>query len=333
LERDIHCERCGGSGFIYTYQKDITVTQTVGVNDTSGIIEVSKEYEEAHLEMVCDHEGKNYNAEKTGVFISLSNPPRKGIYLFVVMSMDIVKKLDTADCESAGGGYYRISGLQSRRAGIDGIYYSAPGDVVKIGTITDTTGKEYQARELRLDMFYIETPDELVEPVIVKDVSYIPPFIFALSSQEISKADAEAMVQVQGEAVLTFPYNLNVGEGDILTAFAGSYPQKDIMTRVEGADDTIGAYFVMDISSCIGKKRDYIKGKDYILAGTNRIKWLCDDAPLYGEAYSISYSIYPTYRVVKSIPQIRTSENQRLPKKAIVKLFSTYAENKRINQQ
>jgi hypothetical protein len=89
----------------------------------------------------------------------------------------------------------------------------------------------------------------------------------------------------------------------------------------------------MDIVSCTGLRREYRKGADYILAGTNRIKWLCGDAPEPGEAYSIAYHICPTYKVVKSIPQVRTSENQRLPKKAVVKLYATHGEKRGVNRQ
>jgi hypothetical protein len=339
MQPDPHCERCGGLGIFYTYQKNFIVTQTVGINDNSGIIEVLPEYEGAALIDVFDYDGKKYPAEKTGVYISLDSPVDKGTYLYVVMSMDTLKKLDEAACEDAGGGYYRVNGLRSRRAGIDGLYQTAPGDIEKIAVIIDADGREYHPKELRADMFYIEPlkigneVQEIAEPLTAKGIEYVPPFVFALLSQNLSKSDAEEVVNAQGDAILTFPYNCDVGDDDVLTALAGTYTQKETVNRVEGVDDVVGAYFVMDIVSCIGIDREYRKGTDYILAGTNRIKWLCEDAPAPGEAYSITYQINPTYRVVKSIPQVRTSENQRLPKKAVVKLYGTYGEKRGVNRQ
>jgi hypothetical protein len=183
-------------------------------------------------------------------------------------------------------------------------------------------------------MFYIEPlEEEIAEPLTVKNVEYVPPFIFALLSQNLSKADEEAAASVQGDAVLTFPYTCDVGEDDVLTVLAGTYTQKEVVNRVDAEYDVIGAYFVMDIVSCIGVNREYKKGVDYILAGTNRLKWLCEDAPEHGGAYSITYQICPTYIVVKSIPQVRTGENQRLPKKAVVKLYGTYGEMRGVNRQ
>jgi hypothetical protein len=315
------------------------VTQTIGVTDTSGIIEVSQEYEGATLMDIFDYSGKKYAAEKTGVYISLDSPADKGAYLYVVMSMETIKKLDEAECEDAGGGYYRVNGLRFRRAGIDGLYQTAPGDIEKIDVVIDAGGRAYHPKELRADMFYIEPlkigdeVQDIAEPLTAKGIEYVPPFVFALLSQNLSEPDATAVVSAEGDAMLTFPYNCDVGEDDVLTVLAGTYTKKEVVPRVEGADDVIGAYFVMDIVSCIGLHREYRKGIDYILAGTNRIKWLCEDAPDPGEAYSITYHICPTYKVVKSIPQVRTSENQRLPKKAVVKLYATHGEKRGVNRQ
>jgi hypothetical protein len=339
MEPDPHCERCAGTGIFYTCQKEMIVTQTAGVADNSGIIEVSEEYANAALVEIYDYAGNKYAAEKMGIYIRLYTRAPKGQYLYIVMKLNILKKLDEAACENAGGGYYRVSGLRSRRAGIDGLYQTAPGDIEKIGLIVDAAGREYKAKEFRTDMFYIEPPEaggeilEIAEPLTAKAVEYIPPFIFALLSQNLSKADEKEVVEKNGDAVLTFPYNCDIGEGDVLTVLAGTYTQKEVVNRVDGADDVIGAYFVMDIVSCIGLSRDYQNGKDYILAGTNRLKWLCEDAPEHGEAYSIVYHICPTYKVVKSIPQVRTSESQRLPKKAVVQLYSAHGEMRGVNRQ
>jgi hypothetical protein len=351
MQSDPQCPRCGGLGFIYSYQPQLAITQTLLVSDTSGILEVSEEFSDCVLDMVYDYNGKKFTAEKDGIYITLPDDrPEKGTYLYVVMIQETAKIVDVAPCGDAGGGYYRVDGIQSRRKGIDGLYHTAPGDIISIERIVDFEGKTYTPDELRLDQFHInplteERTDQdvgdtttitlpIVEPIRAEGVRYIPPFLFALLSQNLSKEDNAAMVEATGNAVCTFPYNCDVSEDDILTAFSGTYTQKEVVKRHEETDkDTIGAYFVTEIVSCIGKERDYKTGVDFILIGTNYLKWLCEDAPLPGDAYSLTYRICPTYKVVRNIPQIRTSENQRLPKKAIVQLFHTYGEHRRANQQ
>jgi hypothetical protein len=344
MQSDPQCPRCGGLGYTYSYQPKLTVTQTVLVQDNSGIIEVLEEFADCSLDFVYDHNGKKFNAEKNGKFITLetSDIPIKGTYIYVVMTKEVVNKIDAASCLNTGGGYYQIEGLRSYRQGIDGLYHTAPGDIIKIDRIVDFEGKSYTPDELCLDLFHIDPlideetgePPPIVEPLVAELVEYVPPFIFALLSENLSKEDNEAMVEVHGDAVLTFPYNCDVSEDDVLTAFSGTYTQKEVVTRNgDGSKDTIGAYFVTEIVSCIGKERDYKAGVDFILIGTNYLKWLCEDAPLPGDAYSLTYRICPTYKVVKNIPQIRTSENQRLPKKAIVRLFHTYGEHRGANRQ
>jgi len=341
MQPNPRCPRCKGIGVFYSYQKDLIVTETLGVIDNTGVLEVSEEYETALLDSVYDYDGKKYPATKHGIYISLETAPPKGMFLYVVMLQETLRHVRKALCENTGGGYYRIEGLQSRRAGIDGLYHTAPGDIQRIERVADANGLVLEIGELRTDMFTVKPPPapadgdppEIVEPLTAYGVEYIPPFILALQSQNLEKADEKTITELEGDAICSFPYNCDIGEDDTLTVLAGSFTKKDVINRVQGDFDVIDAYFVSDITSCTGINRDYRKGVDFIIAGTNRIKWLCDDAPAAGEAYSITYQICPTYKVIKAIPQIRTSENQRLPKKAVVKLHAAYGEKRGINQQ
>lgn len=258
--------------------------------------------------------------------------------------------------EKLNGGFYRVPGLISQKANLEGVYYSAPADIVSIVKIMDANNLEYEAKEFRLDTFRIEPHTEIhideetgektteiipiQEPVAVMGVSYIPPFIFALLNQNLSKMDAQAVVDTSGDGVVSFPYGYNVSNDDILTVMAGSYTQKDVIPRSNYITDTIGVDFVYSIIQCTGiidgEIVEYIEGKDFVLVGTNKIKWLDNsdsNYPLIGEPYSITYNVLPTYKVVKQIPQLRTSENQRFPKKAVVKLCTSYSENAKQNRQ
>jgi hypothetical protein len=318
--------------------------------DASGIVDVSEEFANSEIDFIYDYKGDVFkNAVKTGRYITLNSetPIIKGTYVFVVMIQETAKRVSGAICENVGGGYYRVSGLRSRRNGIDGLYHTAPGDIIKIDKIMDAAGVEYQIKEFRTDLFLLGDPimlepieneapvplPDIAEPLTAYGVEYIPPFLFALSSQNLSEADTETVTQNKGDAIITFPYNCDIAESDVLTVLSGTVIEKEVVKRVSGADDPLAAFFVQEVISCIGTGREYKQGVDFILAGTNRIRWICEDAPEPHENYSVSYKVNPTYVVIKAIPQLRTNENQRLPKKAVVKWYTSYSEKKKVNLQ
>lgn len=333
FQPDIHCPKCGGRGLIYDCQKNADVIQTV--MSTSNILTVDSEYENASLIKVYDHKGNVYpNAEKNGIFISLNVDSKivKGEYFTIVMNKSLIESYVARKCKKLGANYFRVEDLRVQRKGIDGIYYTSPCDIIEIGSVEDLSGKVYDISELRQDTFYIDSDTEITELLIAKDIKYVKPSIFAILNQNLNKAEADMIVEAHGDAVVTFPYCYDVSENDVLTVLSGTYTKKEVVNRMNADFDVIGAFFVEKVQKCTGK-RDFEQGKDFLLVGTNRIKWICDDAPETKETYSITYSVYPTYTVVKSIPQLRTSEDQRMPKKAIVQMFNSYTEELKVNRQ
>lgn len=352
MQPDIHCPYCAGRGYTYTYLKNQITYTTLLLFNNDGILELEDtlQMKQAELLELYDQKGKRYlNAKKNCNFIYLNTTdiPPKGTYFTAVMRKKLVVTLESATAEKNNMGYYTVPGLTNSRTNIEGIYYEAPSDIINIGKITDGAGIEYKATEYRLNQFRIEPTKEpetqeeipITEPVTAENIEYIKPFIFVLLSQSLSKADERSVAEVNGDAVCTFPYECDVANDDILTVLAGTYTQKDIICRSKLETDTIGADFVYDIVSVKGiiegEEVEYKQGIDFILVGTNKIKWLenGENEPEVGEGYSITYHIMPTYRVIKQIPQVRTSENQRFPKKVVVKLFSAYAEKAAVNVQ
>lgn len=352
MQSDIHCPYCAGRGYTYTHLQNQITYVTVMLFNKDGILELENNLQtkQAELLELYDQKGNKYtNAQKNCnyIYLNTENIPEKGTYFTVVMRKKLVLTLDSAVAENNNLGYYTIKELTNSRTNIEGIYYQAPSDIVSIGKIIDGAGIEYNATEFRLNQFRIEPtvdPDtheeiSITEPVTVEDVSYIPPFIFVLLSQNLTKGDAQAVEESSGDAVCSFPYECDVSNDDILTVLAGTYTQKDVIVKSNYPTDTIGADFVYDIVSVRGiidgEEVEYKQGIDFILVGINKIRWLenGDNIPETGEGYSITYHIMPTYRVVKQIPQVRTSENQRFPKKVVVKLFSAYADKAGVNVQ
>lgn len=352
MQPDIHCKFCGGRGYTYTYLKDMISYSIVMLFNKDGILELDNtiQIKQSELIEIYDQKGNKYPEAKKNcnyIYLNTTNIPEKGTYFTVVLRKKIVQKLSSAIADKNDMGYYSIPELLNSKTNVEGLYQTAPSDIINIKKIIDGNGIEYTATEYRLNQFRIEptidpiTEEEIpiAEPVLVEDVEYIPPFNFVLLSQNLNKGDAKAVEESNGDAVCSFPYECDVSNDDILTVLAGSYTQKDVICRSKLVTDTIGADFVYDIVSVKGiidgEEVEYKQGTDYILVGTNKIKWLdeSENVPDFGDAYSITYHIMPTYRVVKQIPQLRTSENQRLPKKVVVKLFSAYAEKAAVNVQ
>lgn len=357
MQPDIHCKICEGRGYTFTYQKTQTVTSVAILYNEQGIIDIESDYQDGTLVEVYDYFGKRYsNAVKDGNYIYLNEEvlPVKGTYFYSVLTISNEKKIEFAVAKKEALGFYSISGLASQKPSVEGLYYEAQGDIVDIEEIKDANGELYTAQEFRLNQFRIEPKTkvitdedtgeetektvEIAEPLTVKNVTYVPPFTFAILNQNLSKADTEVLSELRGDAICLFPYNCDVSEGDILTVLSGSFVNKEVMARTEFETDTLAAYFVYDIVSITGIVNDklikYEQNVDYILVGTNKIKWLdTENVPEEGESYSVTYHLLPTYKVIKEIPQLRTSENQRFPKKAVVKLNSTYSEAIGANKQ
>lgn len=345
MQPDIHCRKCGGLGITYGYQDKAAAIQTVMVKDSTGIIELDAKYRNCALQKCYDNAGKVYaNATKTDNYILLNDAaPVKGVYVTAVMTDNVLKELNDVECHAVGNGFFRVEGLRVSRTNIEGLYHDAPGDIEEIEGITDFEGHVFYAREIRQDCILVdpieveENGEKMLlfppETLKIKTVKYIPPFVFVILNQNLSKSDAQVMQELNGDGVLTFPYDFDVSNDDVLTVLSGTYTVKSIIEKKEAEYDVIPAYFVESVVNCTGKEREYLPGVDFILCGTNYIKWLCDDCPEDGEAYSITYRVNPTYKVVKAIPQIRTSENQRMPKKAVVKLYDTYGEARGVNRK
>ena len=343
---DPHCSKCGGRGYVYDNQKE-QILQTTASVDNNGILDVGSDYADDTLVKVYDINGAVYgNAEKFGQFISLNAKAFvKGSYYNVVLKREIAKTIESVTLEDCGGNFYKVPGIESRRLNIEGIYYSAPADVIGIGSVSDENGEEFEVSQYRLNLAYIppkvikdeETEEETtVEPcgkLTAKNVKYIEPFTFAVLNQNLNKTDFAQMESAKGDAIVSFPYSCDVSENDVLTVLAGTITQKSLVVHTKEDYDVLPAFFVESIVKIIGKNKEFENGIDYILVGTNGIKWISDNKPNEKDGYSVTYKVYPTYTVVKNIPQLRSSENQRFPKKAIVQLFSSYSEKRGVNRQ
>jgi hypothetical protein len=259
-----------------------------------------------------------------------SRPLSQNEILEALVKNSAVKRLETAGLEKTGGGYYRVPGIESPARKLDGVYYRASGDVIAVEKVVNAAGEEITISGYRQDMIQIESD---AAGLTAYGVEYILPFKFIVLSQELNKADAQMMNAHNGEAVCAFPYMFDVAENDVITVLSGTMTAKAVVNKRGGAaDDMIPEFFVQAVQSLETKEAAYREGTDFILTGTNRVHWLGENRPEPGAVMSLVYQYFPTYRVARNMPNLRTSEDQRMPRKAILQLNAAWQESKRINQ-
>jgi hypothetical protein len=174
--------------------------------------------------------------------------------------------------------------------------------------------------------------DSTAETITAASVDYIMPVKFIVLSQNLSKEDLALVNAHNGDAVCTYPYMYNLSENDVLTVLSGTMIHKTVMEKQgDNLDDTIPEFFVAKIDSIETKGAAFAEGADFVLTGTNKLHWT-GNQPEAGAAMSITYRYHPTYRVAKDIPMLRTSEDQRIPRKVPLKLFAAFGEAKKVNQ-
>ncbi|MDR1837625.1 MAG: hypothetical protein LBQ89_08210 [Treponema sp.] len=324
---DIHCPKCGGSGDIFDYQREYEDIFRAAVRDN--IIPMPEGYSDAEILEVYDSMGRKYEFCRCGDFIEITDAiiPNNEL-VDVRMRIPTVKRLESAVLEKVGGGYYRVPGISVEPSPLEGVNYQATGDVLSVAELKDSEDKPVNVLGYRRDMVLT---DSTAETITATGIEYIMPFRFVVLSQNFSKEDLALINLHNGEAVCTYPYMYNVSENDVLTVLSGTMTHKiAIEKHGNDIDDIIPEFFISQIDSIETKTEAYKEGEDFILVGSNKVHWI-GKRPQDTEIMSITYRYFPTYRVAKEIPMLRTSEDQRIPRKVTLKLYAAFAEAKRVN--
>ena len=324
---DSKCKKCGGGGYIYDYQHEYEDAYRAAVR--SNVVVIPENYSNAEILEVYNAYGKRYQFCRLDDFIQiLGEKIQDNELVDVRFRAPTIEHLDTATLESIGGGYYRVPGILTEPSKLEGVFYQAAGDVVSIDELKDEEGNPVKILGYRWDMI---NADSQAKTLTANSINYILPFKFNLMSQNLSKEDQILVNTHNGDAVCTFPNMFNMSENDVLTVLAGSQTHKVLVKKSKGKDDILPDFFVAQVDSMETKTATYQEGINFILTGTNRIHWI-GDQPAADELMSITYRYHPTYCVDKNIPMLRTSENQRIPHKVVLKLHAAFSEAKRVNQ-
>lgn len=326
---DPDCDACDGSGWLYSFvTKTYEDVIAMAVDDTTIILPDSNKQDK--VLQVYTKDG-NIDFVQYDQYIKITGG-KKGNYYNIRIEIDMTRSIDTVTLDSqtnifvVGGVTIKplISGLL-----LDGISYDDLCDILSVDSVTDANGLSLTVKELRQNSIVI-ADTEYVKPITAVGIKYLVPFKFALQQQNFSKLDSRAVMAAEGDALLTYPYSSNVSENDIITVLSGDVTEKQVVKKTD-IDDSLPSFFVSEIVSITQKEVVYENGVDYILTGSNLIHWLTENKPLLDEFFSVVYKSNPTYTIIKSLPNLRTSEDQRQPKKSIIKLRSGYSEGDKIN--
>jgi hypothetical protein len=329
---DPKCKKCGSSGENYDYQK--FYTDTMRVRCDRGIVELPPENMNCEILKVYDAKGVEYEPCQMGQYLKPFSPVRKlsnGEVVEIVYRQSMEEAIEQVELEYIGNGYYRVPGVLADMSLIEGVDQRAPGDIVDMEAVFDSQGEEVGIIEFRTNTVLLKDA-EAERPITAFGVKYIKPLKFFVLFQNLDEEDEKLLALHQGDAITTFPYHYDVSEGDIITVLSGANTKKVVLQH-KGirAVDTLMDFFVQKVVYLATKTREYSEGKDFILVGANKIHWICEDPP-EDEAYmSITYQYLPTYRVFRNVPMLRTSEDQRIPKKAVLQLFSAFSESQGVN--
>jgi hypothetical protein len=325
---DPRCKKCNASGEVYDYQKEFI--DTIRVRTIHGIAELPEENIGCEIIRAFDNLGVDFTPIQMGRYVEFENPKRKlinGETIDIVIKQETTTEFEEAILERIANGFYRVPNALSDRSTLEGVDYRAFGDLTDINAVFDNEGKEIDILEFRNDTVLLDDK-QAVHPIKAFRIKFLKPYKFFVLSQNLNHEDEALMKLHQGDAVSTFQYKYKVSEGDVITVLSGANTRKTVIKR----RDILPDYFVSGVSYLANSQRDFIEGEDFIIVGTNKIQWICDP-PIEGENLSVTYEYYPTYRVHKSVPQLRTSEDQRIPRKAVLKLLSAFQESRGINRQ
>lgn len=328
---DINCKKCGGDGWLYSFQE--RASETLSLPCLNGQT-LELPYPDARIVGIYDYMGLVYHeSARYGAFAKIEGDriPLVGEELQVVLDRPLLKTAEETPLKYCGNGCFEAYDL--RVTGDKGFTqeHSTAVDIVSVGALINTVDDmEYSPTGYRRNLIFSDAEPDNGALVVARDVKYIEPFLFAVVGQQHNEPDWKFLEAVGGEASMTFPEWAGVGEGDIVTVLANSQVGKVIIDKSPDGMDTIPVFYVDSIEYIQSGDTKYYQDQDFELWGANKIKWCTGVGPKSNATIFVLFRYFPTYRVIREFPNVRSSENQNLPRRVALKLLSTYGERKQI---
>ena len=300
---DENCSLCNGKGVIYSSQLTSSRVETF-VAPIDGVIE------QDNIIWVRDFEGNEYTITSEDCVTYVTGVLRGRSY--VVKYTEEITLSGAATAEYVSDKLYKID-LPTQVA-----FGSVQGDLL---TVTSTG-----LTVTNLFRNFFEISDTIAPGDIEVEYTYIDPFNFALINNNFTKSDQKYLMEVNGTGLMVFPQRWSVYENDVIVAL-NSTQSKKIIIRSTGVIDTLPSFYLYEMVSAYSIrsniKYEFMPGTDFIIYKGNQIKWI-NNPPTEGEQVSFTYLYNTVYKVLSDVPDPRTSENNRFPRKVALRIYTDY---------
>ena len=308
LKVDTNCPFCKGNGVTYYPQTESTQIETLTA-PIDGIIEHS------NVLWVRDFSGNEYTITSQNC-VAYVTGVLKGRQYLVAYTEDVTLA-GTGTAEYLSDKLYKIDLPVSVNFG------SVQGDLL---TVTASVSKTpLTVTTLFRNCFEISDTISSSAQVDIT-YTYINPFQFALIHNNFSKSDQKFLLEKSGDGIMIFPQRWTVDSGDVVVALNSTQIQK-VVIQSTGVIDTLPNFYLEGFKSAYsirsGVRFEYDVDVDFVLYKNNQIKWISNN-PTDGDQVSFNYSYNTVYKVLQDMPDPRTSEDNRFPRKVGLKLMAGF---------
>ncbi len=331
LKIDENCVLCSGKGVTYYNPTESFRIETFTA-PIDGVIE------QTDIIWVRDFEGNEYTITSQDCVAYVTGVKRG--YQYQVKYKEDLTLSGTGKAIYVGDNLYKID-IPTQ---ID--FGEVQGDLLTVTattsgnplTVTNIFRNYFEISEATLitsDGLNIQTSDGLnielptISPVIYDidvEYTYVNPFNFALIHNNFTKTDQKFLTDINGDGLLVFPQRWEVYEKDIIIALNATEIKK-VTYRSTGDIDTLPSFYLNELKSAYairsGVRYTFTPEIDFVIYKGNQIQWV-NNPPTENEQISMTYSYNVAYRVMSDLPDPRTSEDNRFPRKVALKIYTDF---------
>lgn len=306
---DENCPLCNGNS--YTYEEPTEFVRVENVTaPIDGVINLP------NVIWIRDLTGLNYSFTD-GECVTYAPDVKKG-------QTYTVKYIDDVELSGTAVATYVCEGLYSIDIPTQVAFGEVQGSLL---TVSASVGGEAVGVEtIYRNMFQLTVPVAATVQVDV-EYTYLDPFAFVLIHNNFDRSSQKYLDDCGGDGLAIFPQRFEVHSGDILVALNASETKKHIF-RSTGLQDNMPSFYLYEIQAAHSirddERHEYEPGTDFIVFKGSSIKWIGSNRPEPNEQVSITYTYKTVYTVAGDIPDPRTSENNRFPRKVAIKLYTDF---------
>lgn len=320
-EVDPNCDACRGRKYIYRVQNQISVIGENSPHCADRVYPINTPIDSVQAVRYCNDEYNIVKHDDKEIVISLANVTQRyadpGEQIEVEYTVDVSNDYDGVASYIANSGVVRVPLPPIRFR--DGSVQGEITVVTEVKNVTQDityTVTGFYKNEVFITVGTEPDPGDVFN-VIVK---YVNPFSFLLQGVDEKINNEDGYVIQGGDAMLSVPYNYYIGDGDVIVQLVGEQRGDAVIEITTAGEDELPAFDVSQILKVVDDSSNtYVFNTDFILIKGNIIKWITANRP--AEKYSIQFMYHPAFKIFRMKPNVRTPENQKLPRHAGLVIF------------